>query len=53
MGFFDCVRSGGATKCPVDEGFVETATFLMLVEAHRPRRLAWGGAVKEKIGFIL
>lgn len=37
--FFNCVRSRGTPKCPADEAFIETATYLMSVESHRQQRL--------------
>jgi hypothetical protein len=47
--FFNCVRSRGTPKCPVDEAFIETATYLMSVESHKQKRLVRWDAVKEEI----
>jgi len=47
--FFNCVRSRGTPKCPADEAFIETVTYLMSVESyHRQRTVRWD-AVKEEI----
>lgn len=46
--FFNCVRSRGTPKCPVDEAFIETATYLMSVEAyHRQRTVRWDARREE------
>jgi hypothetical protein len=47
--FFNCVRSRGTPKCPVDEAFIETATFLMSVESFMRKRMARWDAVNEEI----
>jgi len=47
--FFNCVRSRGTPKCPVDEAFVETATYLMSVESYKQKRRVRWDAVKEEI----
>jgi hypothetical protein len=47
--FFNCVRSRGTPKCPADEAFIETATYLMSVEAYRRNRAARWAAVKEEM----
>jgi predicted dehydrogenase len=47
--FFDCVRSRGVPKCGVEEAFIETATFLMSVEAYRQRRQVRWDATREDI----
>ena len=40
--FFDCIRSRNKTKCNEDEAFIETATFLMSLEAYqRKREVRW------------
>ena len=49
MDFFNCVRSRGTPKCPVDEAFIESATYLMSVEAHRQRRTVRWDPLKEEI----
>jgi predicted dehydrogenase len=49
MDFFNCVRSRGTPKCPVDEAFIESATYLMSVEAHRQQRTVRWDPVKEEI----
>jgi predicted dehydrogenase len=49
MDFINCVRSRATPKCPVDEAFVETVTYLMSVEAyHRHAMVRWD-PVKETI----
>jgi len=46
--FFNCVRSRGVPKCPVEEAFIETATYLMSVEAYqRKRQVRWDPAKEE------
>jgi predicted dehydrogenase len=41
----NCIRSRGTPKCSTDEAFVETATFLMSLEAQqRGRRVKWDAA---------
>jgi predicted dehydrogenase len=47
--FFNCVRSRGTPKCPTDEAFIETATYLMSVESYRRNRQVRWDAVKEEI----
>ena len=47
--FFNCVRSRGTPKCPVDEAFIETATYLMSVESFKQKRLVRWDAAKEEI----
>jgi predicted dehydrogenase len=47
--FFNCVRSRGTPKCPADEAFIETATYLMSVEAHKRKRQVRWDAAKEEI----
>ena len=46
--FFNCVRTRGTPKCPADEAFIETATYLMSVESYRQKRLVrWDKAIEE------
>jgi predicted dehydrogenase len=46
--FLTCVRSRGTPKCPVDEAFIETATYLMSVESFRQNRsVRWNAATEE------
>jgi hypothetical protein len=45
----NCVQSRGTPKCPVDETFIETATFLMSVESHRQQRQVRWDPVREEI----
>lgn len=47
--FFNCVRSRGTPKCPVDEAFIETATFLMSVASYHQRRMVRWDPIKEEI----
>jgi predicted dehydrogenase len=47
--FFNCVRSRGTPKCPVDEAFIETVTYLMSVESFRQKRLVRWDPAKEEI----
>ena len=47
--FFNCVRSRGTPKCPVDEAFIETATYLMSVESYKQKRRVRWDAAKEEI----
>jgi predicted dehydrogenase len=47
--FFNCVRSRGTPKCPVDEAFIETATYLMSVESFKQKRRVRWDAAKEEI----
>jgi predicted dehydrogenase len=47
--FFNCVRSRGTPKCPVDEAFIETATYLMSVESFKQKRLVRWDAKNEEI----
>jgi len=47
--FFNCVRVRGVPKCPVDEAFIESATFLMSVESYKRQRLVRWDPVKEEI----
>ncbi len=44
----NCIRSRGTPKCSTDEAFIETATFLMSLEAQqRGRRMKWDRAREE------
>jgi predicted dehydrogenase len=44
----NCIRSRGTPKCSTDEAFIETATFLMSLEAQqRGRRVTWDSAREE------
>jgi predicted dehydrogenase len=46
--FFNCVRSRGTPKCPPDEAFIETVTYLMSVESHRRGRFVrWDPKTEE------
>lgn len=36
--FLQCVRTGGAPKCNIDEAFIEIATVLMSTESYRLKR---------------
>jgi predicted dehydrogenase len=46
----NCIRSRGTPKCSTDEAFIETATFLMSLEAQqRGRRVKWDSAREEII----
>jgi len=47
--FINCVRSRGTPKCPVDEAFIETATYLMSVESYHQKRLVRWDADREQI----
>lgn len=47
--FFNCVRSRGTPKCPVDEAFIETVTYLMSVESYHRKGLVRWDPVKEEI----
>jgi predicted dehydrogenase len=47
--FFNCVRSRGTPKCPPDEAFIETATYLMSVESYKQKRLVRWDAAKQEI----
>jgi predicted dehydrogenase len=47
--FFNCVRSRGTPKCPANEAFIESATYLMSVESHRQKRLVRWDPAKEEI----
>jgi len=49
MDILSCVRSRDRPRCPVDEAFIETATFLMSVESYHQQRLVRGDPVKEEI----
>ncbi len=49
MDFLNCVRTRGIPKCPVDEAFIETATFLMSVESYQQKRLVRWDPAKEEI----
>jgi predicted dehydrogenase len=49
LDFFNCVRSRGTPKCPVDEAFIETATYLMSVESFKRNRPVRWDPVKEEI----
>jgi predicted dehydrogenase len=44
----NCIRNRGTPKCSTDEAFVETATFLMSLEAQqRGRTVKWDSAREE------
>jgi len=46
--FFNCVRSRGTPKCPPEEAFIESVTYLMSVESyHRQRPVRWDAAKEE------
>jgi len=47
--FFNCIRSRGTPKCPVDEAFIESVTFIMSVESHKRQRMVRWDPVKEEI----
>jgi len=47
--FFNCVRSRGIPKCPVDEAFIETATYLMSVESYKQKRVVRWDPKQEEI----
>ena len=47
--FFNCVRSRGTPKCSVDEAFIETATYLMSIEAYQQQRTVRWDPIKEVI----
>ncbi len=47
--FFNCVRSRGTPKCPVNEAFIETATFVMSVESYKRQRMVRWDPKKEEI----
>jgi predicted dehydrogenase len=49
LDFFNCVRSRGTPKCPPEEAFIETVTYLMSVESYHRQRLVRWDAVKEEI----
>jgi predicted dehydrogenase len=44
----NCIRTRGTPKCSADEAFVETATFLMSLQAQQQgRRVRWDAARQE------
>ncbi len=48
LDWIQCIRSRGTPKCAADEAFIETATYLMSVEAHhRQRMVRWDPATEE------
>jgi predicted dehydrogenase len=47
--FFNCMRDRGTPKCPADEAFIESATFLMSVESYRQGRLVRWDPAREEI----
>ena len=47
--FINCVRSRGTPKCSVDEAFIETATYLMSIEAYEQQRTVRWDPIKEAI----
>lgn len=47
--FFNCIRSGGKTRCNEDEAFIEAATLIMSVEAFMQERKVRWDAAKEEI----
>jgi predicted dehydrogenase len=49
LDFFNCVRSRGTPKCPVDEAFIESVTFLMSVESFKRGKTVRWDAAKEEI----
>lgn len=44
-----CIRSRGTPKCSTEEAFIETATFLMSLEAQQERRMVRWDPVREEI----
>jgi predicted dehydrogenase len=47
--FLNCMRTRGRPKCDVDEAFIETATYVMSVEAYQRQRTVRWDPVKEEI----
>lgn len=47
--FFNCVRDRGTPKCPIDEAFIEAATYLMSVESYKQSRMVRWDPVREEI----
>jgi predicted dehydrogenase len=44
-----CIRTRGTPKCSTDEAFIETATFLMSLQAQQEHRMVRWDAVREEI----
>jgi len=49
LDFLTCVRTRGVPQCNEDEAFIETATLLMSVEAHKQKRMVRWDREKEEI----
>jgi predicted dehydrogenase len=47
--WLNCIRTRGTPKCPADESFIETATFLMSLKAQQERRMVRWDPVREEI----
>ncbi len=47
--WLNCIRTRGTPKCSTDEAFIETATFLMSLEAQQQRRMVRWDAAHEEI----
>jgi len=47
--WLNCVRTRGTPKCPADEAFVETATFLMSLKSQQEHRMVRWDAAREEI----
>ncbi|MBK9138096.1 MAG: Gfo/Idh/MocA family oxidoreductase [Verrucomicrobia bacterium] len=47
--WLNCIRTRGTPKCSTDEAFIETATFLMSLEAQQQRRMVRWDAAREEI----
>ncbi|HEY5914579.1 MAG TPA: Gfo/Idh/MocA family oxidoreductase [Verrucomicrobiae bacterium] len=47
--WFNCIRSRGTPKCSTSEAFIETATFLMSLQAQQERRMVRWDAAREEI----
>lgn len=47
--WLNCIRTRGTPKCSTDEAFIETATFLMSLEAQQKQRMVRWDAAREEI----
>jgi hypothetical protein len=47
--WLNCIRSRRTPKCSTEEAFIETATFLMSLQAQQERRMVRWDAVREEI----
>ncbi len=47
--WLNCIRTRGTPKCSTDEAFIETATFLMSLQAQQEGRLVRWDPVREEI----